>query len=174
MELVPSPLAGAAAWILTVTFGWAVVAKFARGKAWPSAVTRFGFDGAIAQVIVFAVPIAEAAVVVAFVGGLSHVGGSLTLALVAAFSAAIVRGRLRQGDRLPCGCFGKTHERDYRLLLARNSMLALLAVAVLLGPPSMSLEVPDGAEIVPLVLVVVGTLLIAWMGIQTFTSLRRR
>lgn len=174
MELIPSPLATAAAWILTVTFGWAVVAKFVRGNSWPSAVTRFGFRGAVAQVIVFAVPMAEAAVVVAFVGGLSRVGGSLTLTLVAAFSAAIVRARMHQGNRLPCGCFGKTHERDYRLLLARNSLLALLAVTVLLGPSSASLEVPEGAEVVPLVLVVVGSLLIAWMGIQTVTSLRRR
>ncbi len=174
MELIPSPLATAAAWVLMATFAWAVVAKFVRGNAWPSAVTRFGFRGAVAQVIVFAVPMAEAAVAVAFIGGLSRVGGSLTLALVAAFSAAIVRARVQHGNRLPCGCFGKTHERDYRLLLARNSLLALLAVAVLLGPSSASLEVPEGAEVVPLVLVVLGSLLIVWMAVQTFASLRRR
>ena len=174
MEWVPSPVATIAAWILTLTFAWATVAKFVRGNEWPSAVTRFGFRGAIAQTIVFAVPLAEIAVVVMFFVGALRPGAAFTLALVAMFSAAIVRVRAVKGGRVPCGCFGKSHERDYRLLLARNSALALLAAAVLFGPRDASLRPSADIDVVPLTLAVLGLLLVVWVTVQTTSSFRRR
>ena len=174
MEWVPAPVATLAAWILTLTFAWATVAKFVRGNEWPSAVTRFGFRGWAAQIIVFAVPLAETTVVVLFLVGALRPAAAFTLALVAMFSAAIVRVRMVEGGRVPCGCFGKSHERDYRLLLARNGALALLAAAGLMGPRGASLRPSSEVEVVPLVLAVVGLFLVAWVTVQSSSSFRRR
>ena len=174
MEWVSAPIASAAGWILTLTFGWAALAKFIRGDEWPPAVTRFGFRGGVAQTIVFAVPIAEITIVILFVVGAARAGAALTVALVAAFSAAITRARMVSGRRVPCGCFGKSRERDYRLLLARNAALALAAATVLLGPRDVSLAPPEGTEWMPVVLSLVGAGVVAWAAVQTTSALRRR
>ena len=174
MDSIPAPLATVAAWILTITFTWAVAAKFIRGNEWPSAVTAFGFRGASAQAIVFAVPLAETAVVLLFFLGALRAAGALTLALVASFSAAIVRVRMQTGGRVPCGCFGKTRERDHRLLLARNASLAVLAACVLLGPDDASLRPSQPGAVIPIVLAIAGVGLVIWMALQTTSSFRRR
>lgn len=175
MEWVPSPLATVAAWLLTATFGWAVVAKSFDRVAWTSAVTGFGFRGRLAYALVFAVPLAEVAVVGLFLVGSVKAGAALTLALVASFSIAIVRVRATsQRDKVPCGCFGGTKSADYRLLLGRNAGLACLSAVILLAPRSTSLSLPEGTEIVPTALVVVAAVLLVWMTSQAATSLRRR
>ena len=174
MEWVPAPVFTLAAWILTVTFGWAAIAKFVGGPAWPSAVTRFGFRGPAAQIIVFAVPAAEITVVVLFVIGALRPAAALTLALIAAFSAAITRAVVVNGRRVPCGCFGKTTDRDYRLLVLRNGALGVVAALVLAGPPQASLRPPVGADVIPLALALVGAIVVGWAGAQTASALRRR
>jgi hypothetical protein len=74
------------------------------------------------------VPVAELAVVATVVVGAPALTSALALGLVASFSAAVVRARVRGGgDAVPCGCFGGSRARDYRLLLARNAALAGLA-----------------------------------------------
>jgi len=175
MEWVPSPLATIAAWTLVATFLWAAVAKFVRGNAWPAAIARFGFAGAAARAIAVAVPVAEIVVVALFVAGASRVAAALTLALVASFSAAIVSARMvRKSDKVPCGCFGGSGESDYRLLLARNAALAVLAGVVLLAPRPAGLSAPSEGDLLPATLVVLGGAVLTWMVAQTVSSLRRR
>ena len=175
MEWVPSPLATVAAWALTVIFAWAAVAKFIRADAWPRAVTNLGFGGTTARILMMAVPLAELVTVALFALGAAQPAAALTLALIASFSAAIARARVgRKDDRVPCGCFGGDGEYDYRLLLARNGALAVLAGLVLLAPRDVSLTPPGGMEILPTGLVVLAGVLLAWMATQTLSSLRRR
>lgn len=175
MDWIPSPVATLAAWGLTATFAWAAIAKIVRGGAWSQAVAGFGFRGGLARFVVLAVPAAEIAIVGLFVAGVLRPAAALTLALVAGFSAAIVRARgMGAGDRVPCGCFGGNREADYRLLLGRNLGLVVLAALVLLGPEALSLRFPENVPLLPTVLVAIGGLLLVWMTVQTATSLRRR
>jgi hypothetical protein len=113
-----------------------------------------------------AVPVLELAVALAILAGMTRPAGALTLALLAGFSLAVLRLRAIEGDRLPCGCFGKTTERDYRLMLLRNSFLTILAAVVVAAPAEMALlegfAAPEGSELLPLVLVVVGLGAAAW------------
>lgn len=175
MEWVPSPLATVAAWVLTATFLWAAVAKFVRGNAWPAAIARFGFAGAAARAIAVAVPVAELVVAILLGAGAVRAGAALTLSLVASFSAAIVSVRmLRKTDKVPCGCFGGAGESDYRVLLARNGALAVLAAIILFSPRAASPTPPSARDLVPSTLVILGGALVVWMVAQTLTSLRRR
>lgn len=175
MEWIPSPLATVAAWALIGTFAWAAAAKFVRGNDWPEAVAGFGFSGVLARAIAVAVPLFEVAIVALFVVGAVRVAAALTLALIAAFSAAIVWSRgTRDGNRVPCGCFGRTRDYDYRLLLLRNAGIAFLAALVLVAKGEVSLAVPAGTDLVPTALVAIAGVLLTWMAVQTASSLRRR
>ena len=175
MEWVPSPLATVAAWALIATFAWAAVAKGLNVVAWSSAVAGFGFRGPFGRAIVVGVPLTEILIVFMLLSIDLRAGAALVLALVAAFSGAIVRSRaIQKQDKVPCGCFGAGGRSDYRLLLARNGGLALLGGLILLAPRSTSLQLPAGAELVPTVLIVVAGVLIVWMTTQAATTLRRR
>ncbi len=174
MEWVPPPLATVAAWGLVATFAWAAIAKIVRGEAWQRAVAAFGLRGSAGRAVALAVPVAEVGIVVLFLTGAVRPAAALTLALVAAFSAAVVRARTtQQRDKVPCGCFGGSGETDYRLLLARNAGLLVLAALILLSPGDASLTLPENAELVPTALVVVGGLLVTWMAVQTASALKR-
>lgn len=175
MEWIPSPLATVAVWALVGTFAWAAAAKFIGGNEWPKAVAGFGFSGVFARAVAIAVPLFELVIVALFVAGAVRPAAALTLALIAAFSAAIVRVRgSKNENRVPCGCFGGSRDYDYRLLLARNAGLALLGAIVLVAKGDVSLAPPTGAELVPTGLVVVAGVLLTWMAVQTASSLRRR
>jgi hypothetical protein len=104
-------------------------------------------------------------------------GAALAVALLAAFSLVVLRGRSRQGEKLPCGCFGRSRERDYRTMLLRNALLGLLAAVVLLsereGSALAGVSLPDGAELFPALLVAIGVLVAAWTGYQLMTTARR-
>jgi hypothetical protein len=123
------------------------------------------------------VPALELSVAALAVLGLARSAGISAFALLAAFSAAIVVGRVRLGRRLDCGCFGAGRARDYRLLLARNLVLAAVAVvawsagtdAAVLG----SVEIPSGADLVPATLVVLGIGLATWVAVQAVVTVRR-
>jgi hypothetical protein len=95
--------------------------------------------------------------------GLAPAAGAIALVLLAAFSAAIVRSRIRGGRRIACGCFGGARSRDYRLLLARNVLLAS-AAAVAVRAPARPLAlwpgVPQAGETLPAVLAI-GALVVA-------------
>lgn len=167
----------AAAGVLAVAFGAAGVAKLARGRVWRRALASYRLPPTAERAAAASVPIAELAVATLPLLGLASTAGIASLVVLAAFSAAIVVARMRGGRRLDCGCFGGAATRDYRLLLARNALLATVAVvawsegadARIVG----SLHVPSGGELVPAVLVVLGIGVAGWVGVQTLVAMRR-
>lgn len=152
--------------LLASAFGWAAVAKTARPRAWSSALNGYRLPRSVATAALVGVPVVEV-----FVAGLLLVGGdagragaALGVALLAAFSMAVLRARGLQGDRLPCGCFGGSASRDYRLMLVRNSVLGLVAAAVLVLPERpLGLDPPGTADALPAVLVALGLVLVGWL-----------
>lgn len=165
--------------LLVVTFAWASAAKVLRWRRWRDALARYRLGGALERVALVGVPVAEALVVVLLVMGLVKIGAALVMALISAFSLAVVRARGFEGDRLPCGCFGRATARDYREMLVRNALLAFLAAVVLLiavvaGARNVTLPYPSGGDVVPAALVVAGLAVGVWLLRQVNVSLRRR
>jgi hypothetical protein len=133
---VPDALSVAAAALVASAFAWSGTAKLVGPRSWRRTVDAHAFPVALARTAVVAVPVAELVVVATVVVGAPALASALALGLVASFSAAVVRARVRGGgDAVPCGCFGGSRVRDYRLLLARNAALAGLA-AIGLGARS--------------------------------------
>lgn len=163
-----------ASYLLALTFAWAAVAKAVRPSAWSASLGGYGVTGAPGRALSIAVPVAEMGVAVLLVAGLRPVGAALSLALLAGFSLAILQAARTRGSRLPCGCFGDTNERDFRLMLLRNALLAALAAVILVGQRSRATLLEDPADGVPLVLTVVGGAVICWTLWQVVSSLRGR
>ena len=163
---MPDTLAFLAALALAAMFGWAAVAKVVWPTGWRAAVGGFGLGGPTEQMVAVGVPVAELAVASTILWGSARAGAALALALLAAFSAAVVRARARQGDRLPCGCFGRVTVRDYRTMLGRNALGgALTAIVLLSGVQVGILEgavAPSGPELLPAALICLGTILAGW------------
>lgn len=161
-----------------VTFGWAAAAKVFRFGSWRGALLRYRLPAPAFAAAAVVVPVAEVAIAVSIVAGLARPGAALTIALLSAFTAAIARARAITGDKVPCGCFGKMTERDYRVVLGRNVLLGMAAAVVLLRAgdhsPLEGFAAPQAAEIVPAALVVTGIALILWivsqLGSRTSTS----
>jgi hypothetical protein len=150
---------GLGAWVLAAVFGWAAAAKVLRREAWVGALPAYGL-GPLERPAAVAVPVLEAAVAALVVAGLAPTAGIVALVLTAAFSVAIVRARARVGDRLPCGCFGRTGRREVRLVLFRNAALAGLAAMVWVSPTGApTFRAPTASEVVPAVLVGAGAFL---------------
>jgi hypothetical protein len=148
--------------VLAAAFGWAAVAKALRPAAWRKAVAAHDLPGPIRRTAIVAVPLAEGAVVLLALAGFIDAAAGGALALLAAFSAALIRHRRRIGDQVPCGCFGSGRKRSARLLLARNLGLGVVAVAALAGPDTLGgLRPPTVAELLPAALVVAGVVLTA-------------
>lgn len=172
------PLARLAAALVATAFAWAAIAKGLNFSAWSTALGRYGIDDRLRRVGLVAVPAAEiaAAIVTLFVH--ARAGAALSTALLAVFSLALLRARWVSGDRLPCGCFGKASERDYRLMLARNAALGGLAAFVLIfGPRDGALTgyaAPDATDVLPVLLVVVGVALAVWTARATLGGWRKR
>jgi hypothetical protein len=144
---------GLGAWVLASVFGWAAAAKLLRREAWVGALGAYGL-GPLERPAAVLVPILEAGVVGLVVAGLPRAAGLLSLLLLAAFSVAVIRARGRVGDRLPCGCFGRTARRDVRLVLFRNVLLAGLAGLVAAAPGGVpGFRWPGSTEILPAALV---------------------
>lgn len=163
---MPAPVYPLAAVGLGLVFAWSGVAKVFRFSRWRAALDGYGLSG-VGPTLALAVPVVELAVPALMLSAHSRAGAALALGLLALFSATILRARAARGDRLPCGCFGGADERDYRLMLARNATLGLLAAVVLARgrdlQPLEGLGAPDAADIVPVILVVVGAVMIAWL-----------
>jgi hypothetical protein len=164
----PSEVGALAAAGLALTFGAAAVVKLPRGAAWRRTLGSYGLRSGASRLVGFAVPAVELGIAALVLAGFGSSAGLLSIVALVAFSWAILLGRVRAGRRLECGCFGGSGTRDYRLLLARN--LALAGVAFVGwragedAPLVRSLGEPAGADLLPVVLVVLGLALAAWVG----------
>jgi hypothetical protein len=149
---------------LGLVFTWAAVAKPLRWAQWKEALDGYGWPPPLAAVIALTVPVLEAAAGLALIAGPRRAGATLTLALLAGSSFAVAKLGANTGGRVPCGCFGRTTERDARLVLGRNAFLGLIAGAILVldRPESIAWRTPAGGEILPAALVLAGLTLAAW------------
>ena len=175
---MPPPLSWAVQAFVAATFAWAATSKLSHWSAWRASLGSYGIPRRLRTATEFSVPLVEVAVAVVVVTGPTKVALAVALALVSVFSLAILRARARTGDRLPCGCFGGTEERDYRLMLLRNSVLAgLTGILLLFGEDGDLVSRPGAPEIddaVPGLLVLVGALLILWLAKHAASLLHRR
>jgi hypothetical protein len=167
-----------AAVLLALLFTWAAVAKIIGLKAWRSALEGYALPRPVRYLGVVGVPVLEGAIVGLVLIDELPPAGALALVAVSVFSLAILRRRLIEGDRIPCGCFGRATTRDYRVMLARNLLIALPAAVVLMGGGGVSvfdgLRSPRPGDWLPAALVLAGVALITWMVVQTSHSLRRK
>jgi hypothetical protein len=170
-------LGGVAAATLAIAFGWAALSKVGRARRWRRSLQSYGFGGGFERTVAVGVPLVELGIGVLPFLGLPSIAGALSLGVLAGFSVAIVAARIRNGPRLDCGCFGAARVRDYRLLLARNGVLALVAlVAWRRGSDTLigtDVVAPSGDELVPAALVALGLVLATWIVVVTVRTVRR-
>lgn len=155
-----------AAGVLGVVFAWSAGSKLLRPGDWLRARSALGLRGPLDRVAAIGAPVAEAAVLGLVVAGLHRSAGVAGLSLLFVFSLAVVRARRRGGDLVPCGCFGTSKARDYRVLLLRNAALAVVAaIATTWGANIARLRspgIPTGADVLPLAFAVVGFGVAGW------------
>ncbi|MGH2818707.1 MAG: MauE/DoxX family redox-associated membrane protein [Actinomycetota bacterium] len=167
-----------AAVLLALLFTWAAVAKIIRLRAWWSSLEGYALPRPVRYLGVAGVPVLEGAIVGLVLIDELPPAGALALVAVSVFSLAILRRRSMEGDRIPCGCFGRATTRDYRVMLARNLLIAVPAAVVLMGGSGVSvfdgLRTPRPGDWLPAALVLAGVALITWMVAQTSHSLRRK
>ena len=145
--------AAAAAAALAVAFGWAALSKVLVMRRWRRTLDGHRLPPPLAAHARWAIPTVEALVPLLVVLGRERAAASAALVAIAIFSGALVRMSLRDGLRVPCGCFGRT-EVDVRVALVRNAALAGLALAVgLTATPGPSWALPSGGDVLPAVLV---------------------
>ncbi len=161
---------------LMAVFAWSAVAKAVGPAAWRWALSGFHLPRALSVPAFVAVPVAEAAVVGLGSLGLGSAGAWLALSLLGAFSIAVIRARLLTGEAVPCGCFGARTARDWRLVLARNALLAAVAAWALAqgsgAPSGWSEVIPRGGELVPAALAIGGVFAAAWLLMQVGAASR--
>jgi hypothetical protein len=148
---------------LALAFGWSAAVKLAAPARWRATLAAYGLPDGLDAAARTAVPSLELTVATAAALGLTPAASAIALVLLAGFSAAIVRTRIRGGRRVACGCFGGTRSRDYRLLLARNVLLASSAAVAARAParpPALWPGVPQAGETLPAVLAL-GALVVA-------------
>jgi uncharacterized membrane protein YphA (DoxX/SURF4 family) len=167
MHPVPDTVLRLVSLTIALVFAWSAVAKILRFADWSALLRRYGLPRFLEAAARLLVPVSELAVAAALLLGALRLGAAAALLLLAAFFLGILRARSLQGDKLPCGCFGKTKTRDYRLTLFRNGALGLLSGIVLLsgedGSPLRGLAAPSGSEIWAVPAIAVGIGLIGWM-----------
>ena len=164
---MPDTVLRLASLALALLFAWSALAKMVRFAEWSALLRRYGLPRSLEATARLLVPLSELAVSVSLLLGALRLGAAAALLLLAAFSLGILRARSLQGDKLPCGCFGKTKTRDYRLTLVRNAALGLLSAIVLLsgedGSPLSGFAAPSGSEVWAVLAIAVGCGLIGWM-----------
>ena len=162
---------------LAVLLAWAAMAKVLRWSEWRAALAAYRLPPRLEVAAVAGTPVHELAVAGLLISPAPRAGAALTVALLAAFSLVVLRGRSIQGEKLPCGCFGRSSEHDYRTMLLRNALLGVLAAAVLVsdgeGSALAGLSLPGGDELFPALLVALGVTAAAWTGYQVMSTARR-
>jgi hypothetical protein len=140
-----------AAALLALTFAWAAGAKIVRWEAWRSSLEEHRL-GALRSPVAALVPPLEAGVPLLVLLGRPAAAGVVTLVLLAAFSAALVRSS--KDGTAPCACFGRARRRSLRALLLRNAGLTGVAGLSLAAGRSIGipLSVPGAEEALPAVL----------------------
>jgi hypothetical protein len=128
-------------WLLTLglaaVFAWSSLTKVLRPERWTADVRRYRLPQAVKRIVVLVVPWLELAIAVALLAGWTNLAGTVAFVVLAAFSLAIIRlHRILATKAVPCGCLGGTSSRDYRLLLARNALLALAALVLVSAAPA--------------------------------------
>jgi hypothetical protein len=98
--------------------------------------------------------------------GFTQAAGVVAIALLIAFSGAILAARARRGDRLPCGCFGGARVRDFRAMLARNALLAAVGSFAALGGSDGTVQsriaAPGREDLLPAAIMVMSLALASW------------
>jgi len=167
-----------AAGLLALVFAWAAAAKVLRFRSWRSELEGYALPRYLRHLALGGVPLLEGAVVALVLVGELPPAGALCIAAVSGFSLAILRRRSVEGDRFPCACFGRSTTRDYRVMLTRNLLVAVIGAIVMLGGSGVSvfdgIRAPGSGEMLPALLVVAGVTLITWMVVQASTLLRRK
>ena len=162
---------------LAALLAWAAAAKVLRWHAWRAALEGYRLPGRLPMMAAAGTPVAEIGIAAILISPAPRAGAALTVALLAAFSLVVLRGRSLHGEKLPCGCFGGSRERDYRTMLLRNALLGVLAAIVLISGRDVKalagLSLPNGPELVPALLVALGILVAAWTGYQVMSTARR-
>jgi hypothetical protein len=169
-------LGDAAAATLTVAFAAAGLSKVIGSRRWRRALRAYAIPQPLERVALVGVPAAELVVAVLPPLGVPETAGLGAVALLAAFSMAIVVARIRRGPQLACGCFGGVATRDYRVLLARNALLGAAAIVAWVAGVDRasvgSLSMPRGDEVLPAALAIGGLVLSAWVGASGVRWLR--
>jgi hypothetical protein len=147
---------------LAGVFTVAAVAKLADRRGSREALEAFRVPSALVPIAVWALPVAELAAAVLLVFEATAVYGALlALLLLGAFILGI-RAAISRGEAPECHCFGQIHSRPAgRETLVRNSVLAAIAVLILLGGGGPGLGAwSDGADSDRIVAAVAGLLLL--------------
>jgi hypothetical protein len=152
--------------VVAGAFGWAALSKLVSYERWRRALAGYKLPEALERVARLGTPALEAVVLAVVLSGPLPLAGALTLLMLAGFCLVVLRARAIRGNKLPCGCFGGADERDYRLMLVRNAILAIPAgVLALSGDAGLidRLASIEGADYVPLGLVLGAAVLVAWV-----------
>ncbi len=166
------PLAGA--------FAWAGSMKVLQAERWRLDLVSYRVSRLFRIVIFLLLPWVEIGIAVALIAGAARSGALLAIGLLGMFCVAIARARLLLGtDKLGCGCFGGARIRDYRLLLARNVALAVLAALIVFvssgRDPSAARGLDVGGPIALLWLIsALALIAVAWVLSQMSQWMRRQ
>src|SRR5919106_1142731 len=162
---------------LAALLAWAAMVKVVRWDAWRAALADYRLPHRLELVGAAGTPVVEFGVVALLLSPAPRAGAALAVALLAAFSLVVLRGRSVHGEKLPCGCFGRSRERDYRTMLVRNALLGILAAIVLIADRDESalagLSLPNGRELVPALLIALGVIVAGWTAYQVMNTARR-
>lgn len=163
--------------MLALVFATAGVAKLLDRPGSRSSLAGFGVPVRVLPLVALLLPVLELAIAISLIPpGSARWGALAALLLLLGFVAGIANA-LRRGQAPDCHCFGQLHSAPAgRSTLARNSLLAILATAILwLGPgPSVGAWVSarTGAELVA-VLATVGAALLAAFATSLWLERRR-
>jgi hypothetical protein len=164
--------------LLAATFGWSGSMKILRAERWRLDLISYRLNRPLRAAGFLLLPWVEVGIAGALVTGAARTGAVLAIGLLGIFCVVIVRARLLLGtDKLGCGCFGGARIHDYRLLLARNVALAMLAAVVASsgGDPSAARGLDLGGPSALLWLMsALGLVAVAWVLWQASQRMRRQ
>jgi Methylamine utilisation protein MauE/Cytochrome C biogenesis protein transmembrane region len=171
---VPGGAPGSAAGLLlAAVFAWAGLIKLVRPTVWRAALDGYALPHKVRPLAASIVPPAELAVAAVLAFGDLRLGSAAALAMLAAFSIAILRVRRSGESALPCGCLGTLRTRPVHQLLARNALLAALGLMAMLDPAADApIALPDPSQILPALLTVAGAGLVV-LAAREVAALRR-